>query len=516
MVMTSLQINRVRGPVLWLPWIGLMIQFIVSSTPDNMLCSLLAAVTGWLLLWDSFRNERWQAFPLSSFLLLGFAIVKSLGPLYFTAMEGHTVIYNLAVPVRVFSHLTLVSLVAISSHWLYRKLNWLTSLRHGLARVLAGPLAVHQPLSRGAVLLLFALGCGGWGAAAFFDPTGEGLLAVKITEGFTLLSTSIVILVIRPLLERNGVPPKPLDLQLLGIGMVGLLMLSFAVNTRSAFAIPLLTLALALMLEALLSLIKVTFPAALAAVLALVLVMPFLSNLATTIVLAREYRGSVGPAELVSLTLDQLSRSEELSERRKEDQEAGANDWDEVYLNNVFLARFCNLKFDDNALSLEQSLTSAGREFYLTYNLERLYATAPKYILSLFSIENEDKLTINSRSFGDELYVLATGDSYARGGFRTGHFIGSDFAIFGWWYLALLALFLAPFYALIDGLQARPSGSILLNPLAITQLVPLLTLSNAESLASLLQLVLRSMPQAVLTFTIAAWIGRRCFPLSKA
>jgi hypothetical protein len=516
MVMSSLQIDRVRGPVLWLPWIGMAIQIVVSSTPINMLCALLAASTGWLLLWDSFRNERWQAFPLSSFVLLGIAIVKSLGPLYFTALEGRAVIYNLAVPIRVFGHLTLVSLVAISSHWIYRQWSGLTAMRQGLARVLAGPLAVHQPLSRGAVLLLFVLGCAGWGAAPFFDPAGDGPLAVKIAEGFTLLGSSIVLLVTRPLVKPHGLPPKPLDLQLLGIGMAGLLALSFAVNTRSTFAVPLLTLTLALILEAMFGLIKVTFRAVLAVVLALVLVMPFLTDLATTIVVAREYRGTVEPAELVSLTLEQLSRSEELNERRQEDQEAGTNSWDEVYLSNVFLARFCNLKFDDNALALERDLPPSGRDFFRAYNLERLYATAPRYLLNLFGVDNDEKLTINSRSFGDELYALTTGKAYARGGFRTGHFIGSDLAVFGWWYLLLLALFLVPFYALVDGLQARSSGSILLNPLVITQLVPLLTLSNAESLAGLLQLVLRGIPQVVLTFTVAAWIGRRCFPLPRA
>lgn len=512
MTMAPLPLERIRPTVLWLPWGGLAVQLLVSSTLLNAACALLAALSGWLLLWDGFRTERWQAYPLSSFVLLGIAIVKSLGPLLFTAMEGHAITYNLAVPLPLFGHLTLVSLVAIASHRLYRQLGWPAALRKGLARLLAVRCGVTAPLSRGAVLLLFGLGCSGWAAAELFDPSGEGPLAVKIAEGFTLLSSTLVVLVCRPLVQERGRAPQLRDLLLLAAGLGGLLVISLAVNARSAFAIPLLALALALMLEGLLGLIRSQRRHLLAAALALVVGMPMLTDLATTIVLAREYRGTVGPAELISLTLEQMSRRDELARRREEDREAGANDWDEVYLDNVFLARFCNLKFDDNALALEQELTTTGRDFFRLYNVERLVATAPRYLLSLFDIANDDKLTINSRSFGDELYALGAGDADARGGFRTGHFIGSDLAVFGWWYLPLLGLFLVPFYALIDGLQARPSGSILLNPLVITQLVPLLTLSNAESLVTLLQLVLRELPQVVLTYAAAAWLGRRLFP----
>jgi len=512
MTMTALPLARIRPAVLGLPWLGLAVQLLVSSTPLNAACSLLAAFSGWLLLWDGFRPERWLAYPLSSFVLLGIAIVKSLGPLLFTALEGHPITYNLAVPLPLFGHLTLVTLVALASHRLYRQLDWTAALRNAVARVLALRLGVTAPLSRGAVLLLFGLGCSGWSAAALFDPGGDGPLAVKIAEGFTLLSSILVVLVCRPLVQEQGATPQARDLQLLAAGLVGLLVVSLAVNTRSVFAVPLLAMTLALMLQGLLGLIRIERRHLLATSLALVVGMPLLTDLATTIVLAREYRGTVEPAELISLTLDQLSRRDELARRRQEDREAGANDWDEVYLDNVFLARFCNLKFDDNALALEQELTPAGRSFFRQYNVERLIATAPRYLLTLANIANDDKLTINSRSFGDELFALGAGEADARGGFRTGHFIGSDLAVFGWWYLALLGLFLVPFYALIDALQARPSGSLLLNPLVITQLVPLLTLSNAESLTTLLQLVLRGLPQVVLTYAAAAWLGRRLFP----
>ena len=145
------------------------------------------------------------------------------------------------------------------------------------------------------------------------------------------------------------------------------------------------------------------------------------------------------------------------------------------------------------------------------YYLERLYATAPRYLLDLFGINNDEKLMINDRSFGDELYALSSGDNAARGGFRTGHLIGSDLAVFGVWSLPLLALVLVPLFALVDALQARPCGESRLNPLVITQLVPLLTLSNAESLITLVQLLLRGLPQIVLTYALAAWVGRRLF-----
>lgn len=510
MVPSTLQITRLRPALLWVPWLGLAVQILISSEPINAACALLAALSGWLLLLDSFVDERWLAYPLSSFVLLGLATVKSIGPLLFTALEGHPLIYNLAEPLRLFTWLTLLSLVFIVSHWLYRHQRWLSDLRDWLSARLAQLLAVNQSLERPDVMLLFLLGCIGWAAFTLLEPgSSEEPLVVKLAEGFTPLSSVIVVLVCRPLIQRRWRAPQVVDLQLLAGGLITLLVISFAVNSRSVFAVPLLSLLLALLFEALFGLLRVRRRTLLAFGLAVVVGMPFLTDLATTIVLTRDYRSSVNAAELVSMTLDQMGRRDELAERRQADREAGFNDWDEVYLDNVFLARFCNLKFDDNALSLEHRLSSTGRDLMRLYYLERLYATAPRYILDLFGIDNDEKLTINDRSFGDELYALSTGEKSARGGFRTGHLIGSDLAVFGVWSLPLLALVLLPLFAMVDALQARPRGEPLLNPLVITQLVPLLTLSNAESLITLVQFMLRGLPQIVLTYALAAWLGRR-------
>jgi len=516
MTTAALRITPIRTAVLWLPWIGLALQIGISSQPLNAGCALLAAFSGWLLLFDSFREERWALYPLSSFVLLGIVIVKSVGPLLFTAFEGHALIYNLTLPLRLFGQLLLLAVVAIVSHWLYRQQHWLQQLRWGLARGL-GLLAITEPLSRPAVLLLAALGASGWAASIALEPGSiDEPLPVKLAEAFTLLSSVLVVLVCRPLVQERFRSLRPLDLQLLGAGLAVLLVISFAVNLRSVFAVPLLSLVLALLLEGLFGLIRFQLKVLLPLLLVMVLGMPFLSDLATTIVLTRDYRSTTGAAEMVSMTLQQLGRRDELAERRQQDREAGSNDWDEVYLDNVFLARFCNLKFDDNALALEQQITPHGRQLMRSYYADRLIATAPRQLLSLFGIANDDKIEINGRSFGDELYALTSGDPYARGGFRTGHFIGSDWVVFGWWSLPLLVLVLLPLFAMVDALQARPSGSLLLNPLVITQLVPLLTLSNSESLVSFLQLMLRVVPQVVLTYAVAAWVGRGLFPAQEA
>lgn len=512
MTTPALQINRIRPLVLGLPWIGLALQILISSQPLNVACALLAAFSGWLLLFDSFRQERWQSYPLSSFALLGIVTVKSVGPLWFTAFEGHALIYNLTLPLRLFGELLLLALVAMASHWLYRQQHWLQQLRWGLARGL-GALGVTEPLSRPAILWLTALGASGWAASITLEPGSiDEPLAVKVAEAFTLLSSVVVVLVCRPLMQERSGRLRALDLQLLAAALVLLLLISFAVNLRSVFAVPLLSLVLALLLEGLFGLIRFRLKVVLPLALATVLGMPFLSDLATTIVLTREYRSTTGAAEMVSMTLQQLGRRDELLERRQEDREAGSSDWDEAYLDNVFLARFCNLKFDDNALALAQQISPAGRELLRSYYAERLIATAPRQLLALFGIANDDKIEINGRSFGDELYALTSGDPYARGGFRTGHFIGSDGVVFGWWSLPLLALVLLPLFAMVDALQARPRGSLLMNPLVITQLVPLLTLSNSESLVTFLQLMLRVVPQVVLTYAVAAWVGRGLFP----
>ena len=130
----------------------------------------------------------------------------------------------------------------------------------------------------------------------------------------------------------------------------------------------------------------------------------------------------------------------------------------------------------------------------------------PTPFLSLVGISEADKLKLNSYSVGDMLYYLASGSKNALGGFRTGHFIGSGMAAYGFAYLGLLFLAIALIFPLVDS-QALTSvpGSFIspqISIIAIAQILTWFTMSNSESVVSLMAFLLRGFIQPVLLFAL--------------
>ena len=78
-----------------------------------------------------------------------------------------------------------------------------------------------------------------------------------------------------------------------------------------------------------------------------VLTGPF-ADLGTAMVIVREQRKDVSPGELFNLTLETLDDKKAIESAQKESlSESPDFDWDERYLNNIFTARFANIKFND-------------------------------------------------------------------------------------------------------------------------------------------------------------------------
>ncbi len=178
-----------------------------------------------------------------------------------------------------------------------------------------------------------------------------------------------------------------------------------------------------------------------------VLTGPF-ADLGTAMVMVRDQRKDVSPGELVTLTLEALDDKKAIETRQKESLDESPDfDWDERYLNNIFTARFANIKFNDASL-ITYSKVGTWDPDMLEFSIEQILASLPTPVLKTFNLD-VDKETLHALSHGDYLYVLSGGYGTPTG-WRVGHIAGTGMATLGWWYLAFLGVVMLPVFYLND------------------------------------------------------------------
>jgi hypothetical protein len=166
-------------------------------------------------------------------------------------------------------------------------------------------------------------------------------------------------------------------------------------------------------------------------------------------VIVRSQREDISKAELIDMTIDAFSDKKAIKLRRLNDNEA-QGDWDERYLDNVFTARFANLKFNDASL-VQASIIGDNNPSMKKFTIDYVWGALPTPFLKVLH-PSVDKEMVYSVSFGDYIYSLAGAGTSAYGGFRTGHFAGTGMAAFGPWYLLILGIGIVPIFLLFDKL----------------------------------------------------------------
>ena len=164
--------------------------------------------------------------------------------------------------------------------------------------------------------------------------------------------------------------------------------------------------------------------------------------------------------ELVQLTLETYEDKKAIELRTKDDlNEPMDFDWDERYLDNIFTARFANIKFNDASLITYSKVGKYDPDMQ-QFSIDYLIASLPDPVIKLFNFD-VDKELIASLSFGDFLYILSGGYGTPQG-YRVGHLAGIGMAAHGWWYLLLFGLVVTPIFYLNEKFFRRKKGAELL------------------------------------------------------
>lgn len=503
-------------------WVALIAaaiyQFVFYPEIVNSI-AVIAVACAWLLtcfIWLRFDMQK--RFLFSSFMLLGFAASQFYFALLFTSMEGKPITYNLELPEQVFLHSSLSFLVLIIAHSIYRYINRLSLDR---STPVLERLGFFTPPTHLQVWIMGGLGM----AASFYvyfsspDVGREitGASSDKLVQGLVPFSYAPFFIAISKLYGNNNKPHKGYVPMIIMYSVL-LFAVSIARNSRGAFIVGLTTPVFAYFLGLMLGVFKTkifTFRNfAVAGALAWILLGPF-TDLGTAMLIVRGSRTDLSPSELISETLDAMEDKKAIEQRKKDDADASWDfDWDERYLNNLFAARFANIKFNDMNLVTAQKVGTMDPDMQ-QFSMDQIVAILPDPVIKFFGFD-VDKEAVLALSFGDYQYVLSGGYGTPFG-YRVGNISASGMTTFGWWYLLLLALISIPVFYLNDRLtnfKARlGNDGIKLSELKIS-FCGILLVTNffqfylVESVIQILTFIVRGWLQMILLYFIMFQLAR--------
>ncbi|MGN6291492.1 MAG: hypothetical protein ACTHMV_02020 [Chitinophagaceae bacterium] len=500
----------------WIVAIGAAaLQLVFWSSPANLF-AVVCALFAWKLT-EAYllRFNRLRRFALSSFLILGFSITQYLLPLVFTLLEGKPLVYNLNLPYDVFIHSLLALLILIFSHSIYAYSQKGHSLVRQRIQQTLFRFSFFTPPSNRQIWIMGFLGLLSMFYVYFvsrIDENGEG--GNKLLQGLMPFSYLPFFIPLKSLIDPSYKYNKKKLYQLI-LYTILLFVVSLGRNSRSSFMLGFTTIGLGYFLGLMLGKFnyKILTPKSIiiSGIIFWVVTGP-LSDLGIAMVVERTHRGQISSGELLVRTITTFQDKEALKNYKVAATEKfKSTDWDERYFDNIFLSRFCNLKYND--ASLEQAYKLGKIDPLMQkYAIDKTLATFPQPVLTFFNI-GIDKQAISVGSFGDYLFYRASGTTF--GGFRTGQFAGVGLASFGWWYLLILGVGMGIIYFLHDlFLVYRKNGFNSYISLAgltsITSTFMFLSLSsNSQSVTNLFSYILRGWLQLVILYLVVYFIARK-------
>ncbi|MBK1442224.1 hypothetical protein JHJ32_19665 [Parapedobacter sp. ISTM3] len=406
-----------------------------------------------------FKPAILRGYPLTSFLVIAFALTQFYFPVVFTFIEGKSLIFNLLLPYEVFFHSLAELCVLILTHAIYRTFTYrkVSAISKGVKLLAKG--GWFTPPSN---LQIWLMGCVGLGAMAysvFFISSQEGAdvsVADRVIQGLMPFSYAPYAIPFGRLYGKTKNNP-PYFILMLAIFTLLLFLVSMGRNSRGAFMMGFTAIGFTYALGLLLGIYKfkiLTFKNVLIVVLGVWLITGPISDLGVAMVLVRGERNDIPRHELIMKTMEAVQDYKAIAAFRDEAQDFNElEEWDEYYLDNIFLARFCNLKFNDMSLVLASRVKQEENNM-LEFSLDKIWAELPQPFLNLLRI-NVDKTEVSGMSYGDYLRYLVLKNPIYLGSFLAGHMSGTGIAAFGWFYLLVFGVLLVPVFFLLDILYVK-------------------------------------------------------------
>lgn len=522
----NLQRWRVVGLTFWTMLV--LAQAFIWPTLVNLLCAALTITGGWLGVTYSVRRSVLLRAPLSTTIVFGYTLYYFLLPPVATLAEAKPMTFNLLHPWLTSVHSLAALCAIILAHTIYCRIGALQQLRQTITHRFYKPFRLFSPISNKQLFVMGVMGLAAMAHQIFIAGTGQqevlGAGNKFLQALYPLAYLPYLMLVGRMTTLKERITKEWMIA--LVIHTCLLLLVAMGRNARSAFFMGLASVVICYGYGVATGVIsrkwlkaKTLVPSALL----LILLSGAITDLATAMVVVRGQRTEIGAAELIKQTAITFFDKEALRKQREID-EWRSSEWDERYLDNLFLARMANLKYTDNAIGLASDILESGDDFFKRMEWQRALLVFPRPILSIIA-PSVDKSYLGNMSGGDLMLYAATGNPYVLGGFRTGSLLGHSWALFGWGYLLVIGIVLLPVFMLIDAQSTSPrkeeGKGVILAPIAMVSMFSwffFLTsaATGVESFAELPAYLLRGWIQIAVIWFVVYLVTKPLASLSVA
>lgn len=298
--------------------------------------------------------------------------------------------------------------------------------------------------------------------------SGEDLAGAGTLGMFEIFIYAPICLLFNPLMGKEKCSRKTTYIVYAYIAL--LVVLFIATNSRSKMLSPLVVFAFCYLLQQIYiyrDTLWLSYKKIVISILAIFVVSGPLSDLAIAMVAVRGERATSSFEELLSKSIDAYQDKDRLAAYRKMVKEQGessvGSEWEENYVSNVFLDRFCNYRVADATIYHAQKVGYANDKM-LSLFVTQVQAMFPGPIMK-FLFPNLDKKSLNFSSM-DKLYNLSAHGTL--GGYKVGGDVGLGLATFGYFYFPICFLvYILIFYifdavvCVFDGIPLFPVFTLL-------------------------------------------------------
>jgi hypothetical protein len=480
------------------------LQVMIDPSVKNSASACIVASSSLCVLLYIFWSAALETHPLSTFVLLGFCFTSQLGALLFQTIAWTPVSGSLYNPLYTFGVLAFYQGIALAAHSIYRFFSVPKPQSVQLLRGLLSWAGLYRVPPSGA---LWFMGCVGLCTIAF--SRYQNILG-KIANGFTFLTWAPFLI---PFYMRevgdsycNAVLNRTLLIAYAGAAIV----LGLALNTRSIMFQGAATIGLVYLLAGMRSSAPLTgrsmFRFAVVVVVLLAVSIPA-SELATAMVVARQWRGKVSASEMIKTTFYIMSKPNLIAAARSHAESASLGVYDERYVANPLLNRFVVTKYHDNAFHFAESITSEDAKARLRdISIKLAWAGLPTPVLDKLGIAvSKDDLTY---SMGDYLAYLSRG--LPLGGHVIGSMLAQGIVLFGPLFPFVYAAICVVLFWFIDLWTVKPAvGKASLSTLGMLQIWGLfISAISYEGLHLVGYFVMRNFWQAVSIYVLVFGLAR--------
>lgn len=481
-----------------------MLQILISPTQTNMLIAIIAAASGVVSFSYAIRPDAFQRFPISTLMIVGLNVSTTSGALVAQTLDWRAIDFNLEAPLTTFLTCTALTFVAIGTHMIYRRALVIQRARFAFSQKFLTRIGLFTTPTN---LQLWIMGFVGVAAMASAgtslaqETIAYGDVGGKFAQALTPFTVAPFLIPFSAYLLGGRPMPKAGWPALIAFFAL-LIVVALMRNSRGAFAVVFLVIGLGILLAVLSGRLsfgrKQIATGALICLLALPVV-PVFYDLATAMVIARSARSNLQPTELVVTTLEIFQNKPALEAKRAEDAVIDGG-YNELYIENTFLARFIYTKFADLNFHQASNLSPHDVAYAREVFVNRLLADLPTPILRALRI-NIDKH--NLAFSGGDLYRQLSSRGEV-GGYTTGSSAADGIAMFGvlFWPITIV-IFLAYFF-LFDSLSLPmlPMG-VMFTAVVVMQLPTLFPESlMRDSLAAQIGSLTRGFVQSILLYLI--------------